>query len=160
MYSFDSSVFIELERFYPKDQNTKLWDIISNRMKDRTILISREVIEELNELGEWIDNDYPEAIIESTDNIQNIVSYLVNKYYNNDLTSLRIDNSVDPFVIAVAKEFNVSVVSLERINKTIVENPQLIYNPNLIPKIPNICHIEGIKHLDLISFLVEIGNFN
>ncbi len=44
-YSFDTDVFIELQR--SSSDNIRLWEILGRRMDSRDILVSREVVVEI-----------------------------------------------------------------------------------------------------------------
>ena len=160
-FSFDTSIFIEIERNYPRTRRPRLWEIIESRMDNQTILVSREVIEELNRgtsYDQWIEKDHLNCIIETDGDIQNILSELVNRYPN-WINPNSVQNNADPFVVAVALHTQSTVVSMEKINRALRDNPALLNNPDHPIKIPNLCHLESIEHLDLVEFLAEIGNF-
>ncbi len=84
-YSFDTNVFIELERNYKKEENPKMWDILEQKLSNLDIVISEEVIEELqrknpNSIGKWIKDNYGDCIVETSIEIQELVRKLVNRY--------------------------------------------------------------------------------
>lgn len=46
-YSFDTNVFIELERNYRREENPKMWDILEQKLTNAEIAMSEEGLEEL-----------------------------------------------------------------------------------------------------------------
>ncbi len=83
---------------------------------------------------------------------------LVNKYrgwVDPAFTSSR----ADPYVIAVARVNHGSVVTLERPNPFLREHPdQWVHQPTGL-KIPNICEMEHVPHLNFVDYLVATGTF-
>jgi len=154
-------VFIDIKRNYPRKSNNKLWEIIEDKMNNNEIFISKEVLIELNRgsdgLNEWL-NIYPDNIVESVEEIQNYVIYLVNKY-EEWIDPISTINQADPYVIALANYLKGSVVTQERINRHLNEEPKHIISQPHALKIPNVCCIENIEYFDLVGILVEIGNF-
>lgn len=162
IYSFDTNVFIEIKKNYPKESNKRLWDIIETRLNNREIVASKEVLEELkkgtDDLGKWL-NKYPKSIIESYEAIQDYVGYLVNKYSGWIDTNSTM-NQADPYVIAVGNYYKGIVVTQEKLHRYIDENLDQIKLQAHSLKIPNICKLENVRCLDLVGFLVEIGDFS
>ena len=69
-YSLDTSVFIEIERFYTGSNLKMLQDFIEAKLKSKEILVSKLGIEELQKKGSGeyfckLLKSYPESIIES-----------------------------------------------------------------------------------------------
>ncbi len=163
VFSFDSSIFIHMKRDYPRDkkQNLRLWEIIEERMETRYILITKEVVEELkrgtDDLASWIKN-YPECILESTDDIQDIVGRISNRFpgWVNALTE---ENQADPYVIAIAQLHDGKVITQEKIHFHLDQNPEQIANQPHALNIPNVCKLLNIEYNHLMGFITEIGKF-
>jgi len=103
---------------YYKD-NSKLREIIAERMQNGDILISREVIAEIrlggDELKNWV-RENASAIVETDEEIQAEFTRLVNQYPGwVDPNSPK--NLVDPYVIAVAIIHEGVVVTQEKQRK-------------------------------------------
>ncbi len=160
-YSFDASIFISMKRNYPRDLHTKLWNIIEEKMREGIILISEEVVIELkngnDELTTWID-DYSNCIIKTDEKIQNILTFLINKYSGWIDPNLTQDRA-DPFVIALAKNLGSTVVTGEIRNIFLEKKPEQWINQPHALKIGNVCDMEKIRCIDLLTFVVEIGTF-
>ena len=155
IFSFDANVFIDMKKYYPRESNNKLWEIIEDKMNNYEILISKEVLIELKRksdgLSKWL-NKYQDNIIESVEEIQYYVIYLVNKYQGwidpNSTT-----NQADPYVIALADYHKGAVVTQEKIHRHLNENPDQIPNQPHALKIPNICNLENIAYFDILYFV-------
>ena len=122
-------------------------------------MISKVVIRELEkkdkEMSEWIKKINKDTIMEQGQKGNEILTQWAKKYPKRiDPDSTKIN--ADPFVIALAKEHKISVLSNEQRNLQSLNN----LNPRSVTantKIPEICKLEGILHLDLPQFLVRVG---
>ncbi|MHA1770211.1 MAG: DUF4411 family protein [Candidatus Thorarchaeota archaeon] len=147
-YSFDTSGFINpFRRYYVPDVFPQLWDMINRLIEDGTIVASKEVFIELgvkdDDLLHFVSNR-PSLFIELDDIQQAIVGEIVNSYKKLvDPNSTK--NNADPYVIALAEVFNLTVVSYERPGNQ--EHP----------KIPYVCQQRGVKHINFIEFLRDEG---
>lgn len=161
-FSFDTNVFIEIERYYPRNENQKFWQILENKLAEKEILISEEVIEELQiknpkSIGKWLKDNYPECIIDTFE-IQEQVRNLVNKYkgWIDPNSTL---NKADPYVIAIALHYKIPVVTEEKMNQYLLTHINMIREQAHALKIPNICLLENIKYYNIVKYLVDIGSF-
>lgn len=68
-------------------------------------------------------------------------------------------NRVDPYVIAVALQNGIPVVSEEKINNYLVTHQNMLQEQAHALKIPNICLLEGIKYYNMMKYFIEIGSF-
>ena len=103
-------------------------------------------------------NKYQDNIVDSVEEIQNYVIYLVNKYQGWIDPNSTTDQA-DPYIIALADYHEGAVVTQEKIQRHLNEHPEQIPNQPHALKIPNICSLENIPYFDLVGFLVEIGDF-
>jgi len=158
-YSFDTDVFIELKR--SSSDNDRLWEILGRRMDSRDILVSREVVVEIQRgTDTLIDRirTHPRCIVETDNTIQKYVTKLVNKYLG-WVNPASTRNLADPYVIAVAGVHHGYVVTLERANQFLLEHPEQWANQTTGLKIPNICEMEHIPHLNSVDYLIATGTF-
>ena len=145
-YVLDSNVFINMQRHYPVDVFSSLWDIFGEIIDRGDAISCVEVFDELS-----IGNDYliqwakqrKDAFIFCDRNIQFTVRAILEKYPDL-ITSTRKANNADPFVVSVAKIKGYTLVS----DETYAGNGQPV-------KIPNICKAYGVRLLTFIEFLRE-----
>jgi predicted nucleic acid-binding protein len=161
-YTFDTNVFVSLHHKYRDKYFKEIWAYLEKLMKAKEILISREVIVELekgdDQLAKWIKK-IPECIVESNHEIQTIQKDIINRYPDwVDPNAINAPNTADPFVIAVAKQYNLTVVTQEGINYHHKEKPESLMQQQRSAKIPNICELEGVQWIDLLMFLFSKGN--
>jgi hypothetical protein len=147
-YVFDTNVFISLQRLYPPDIFNSLWEKIENLFEAKVIISSDEVIEEIEKgsdtLVDWAAKR-KKCFYPSDENIQLIVRDIL-KYFAPLVTSAKKTNAADPFVIALAKQFNCALVTDEKRGG----NDQS-------PKIPNICERYSIRCIKFFDFLREVN---
>jgi hypothetical protein len=142
----------------------EIWDFLKSLMEKKEILISREVVVELEKgndtLAKWIKN-IPNCIIESGHEIQTLQKEIINKYKGwVDPNATSSAHTADPFIIAIAKKYNLIVVTLEKINFQHKEKPDQLFQQIRQARIPNICELEGVQWIDLLMFLFKEGNLH
>jgi len=161
-YTFDTNVFVSLQHKYKDKYFKEIWVYLESLMKKKEILISREVIVELekgnDQLAKWVKK-IPECIVESDHDIQTIQKEIINKYPEwVDPNAINSPNTADPFVIAVAKHLKLIVITQEGINYHHKDHPESLMQQQRSAKIPNICELEGVQWMDLLMFLFTKGN--
>jgi len=124
-----------------------LWNLFNSLIQKGVVVASREVHVEISqkddELLKWV-NDRKGMFIEVDEKQQQIVSEIVNRFPTwIDPDSTR--NNADPYVIALAVQHNLVVVSNERGG-----------GPTK-PKIPFVCETYHVRHLRIDDFLREVG---
>lgn len=145
MYCIDTSAIIDMKEIYPIDVFPALWGKLESLLKERVILSPREVLKELeskdDDLLRWakthihfhnLDHEQEKIVKDIMGRFPNFVDY-------NKPTP-----EADPFVIALAKSYNLIVIAQEKRVK--------ISGPESKPKIPNVCdelNVEWIQLLDL-----------
>ena len=143
-YCIDTCAILDLWfRRYPRDVFPALWKRIEELISQGKIIAPKQVKEELkqksihvfnwvkNRRGMIIDNE-PEQI-ECAKKIQNDFKGLVDP--------LKTRTAADPFLIALAKVRNWTVITTESVSL----RPER-------PKIPNVCRKLGIECIDLVTF--------
>lgn len=143
-YVFDSNIFIGLERRQPRDLYPSVWKKLDELMDNGTIISSMEVLDELStgddDLLIWAKNK-KESFLPSDVSLQQ----RVRKILAEDRTLVeggKKKNNADPFVIALAQEKSCIVVTEETRSG----------NPNVAPKIPDICEKYGIPYINFVGF--------
>jgi predicted nucleic acid-binding protein len=145
-YVFDANIFINLQRRQPIDLYKPLWEIISNLMRNGTIISSAEVLDEINrgndELKAWV-KQREDCFIESDTEIQLYVREIL-KQDHGLVDGGKKNNCADPFVIALAKLREAKVVT--------EESPS---SNEIAPKIPDVCRKHGVEYLNFVDFMRE-----
>ena len=150
-YSVDTSTFIKSwTEYYPIDIFQTFWKNIESLCSDQILVSPEEVLRELkvqekDTLYKWaktkeslqypLDVKLQEAVREVIDSCPS----LVNVYKQR--------SGADPFVIALAKITNATVVSEEKPRKS-SSDPL---------KIPDACQLMGIKHFRVADLIREQG---
>ena len=159
IYSFDSNIFIDMKKKYQRGKHDKLWERIEILMIKEEIIVSKQVVIELERkddgLASWIKT-YPNCIIDDELEIQSAVTLLVRKYIGwiDPHSTL---NKADPYVIAAAIYKNGTVVSSEgggALNSHFTTVDRMLKQAHAI-KIIDVCDKENVKWVDLVGFLVE-----
>ncbi len=159
VYSFDSNIFISMRKKYPRENHGSLWEKVEELLNNQEILVSREVIEELEDVDDglvrWLKG-FKTCIIDNEKEIVSYVSELVNKLPG-WVDPLSTKNKADPYVIALARWKNGTVVTQEG-NGTL--NPHHINLKRMVEqsssvKIIDVCQLEGIPWLDIVGFLSQ-----
>ena len=157
IFSFDTSIFVEIERYYIRSENTKLYNLLCKEILARRILVSEEVKHELskkkkknglNKLDE-LKVQPEQTNISIQDRVKEIQERFP-KYV--DFSSTK--NQADIFVIALALQNNCSVVSNEKANIESLKSMKAEH-VNSKTKIPILCHLLGIKHFTFTQFVAS-----
>ena len=150
-YSFDTSAFLEgWVRSYPPDLFPSLWAKIEQLVDDGILVASEEVMEDLGKKDDdvlaWVKKRR-HMFRPLTEEIQKAVSEILGEEKFERLVDSRTDRSrADPFVIALAKVENHTVVTEEKNIGTPAR-----------PKIPIVCKHFGIPCIKLLQFIREQG---
>lgn len=120
-----------------------LWDFISNQIRNRRILATFLVKEELevqkDELVDYVKK-YDNLFVLPTTEEQKMVKNIINHpNFSHWASGLR--NKADPFVVALAKTANLKVVTYE--------------NPQSPKRIPAACREFRVEYITFLDFLRE-----
>ncbi len=143
-YSFDTDVYITIWRHsYPRDVFIKLWEDLEKMIKEGVIISSATVLVELSRQRDEIHEFFrqvPHLFVEPDEEEQNYVRNLINHQdFNKWGLSSSEKHLADPYVVALAKVHNLSVVTFETHHQT-----------NSIPHVCAILDIKCMKYLDLL----------
>lgn len=146
-YSIDTSAFLEAwVRNYPKDVFPTIWDQMELAARNRILRASDEVLRELERKEDgahsWMKS-HPEMLVPFDSSIELHVSAIMQRYPR--LVDTKKGRSGgDPFVIAVARLQNLTVITAE--NQT---------GKLDVPRIPDVCADLGIRCIRMIEFFRE-----
>ncbi len=149
-YCFDSSAFINSWRIHYRPSTfNKLWEKLGGFIEQGSILIPDEVKKEIkagnDELTVWFKNFDSYAIAPTTEQIE-IVTDIVNKYPLVSQYRKPRPFHADPFVVALGKLTETTVVTYERKNGS-SENPS----------IPDLCEEYKVKCCTISDFFEKQG---
>lgn len=141
-YSVDTSALLEAwVRAYPPDVFSNLWRRFERLIADGRFLASDEVLRELNkkedDLYSWAKAQ-PGLFIPLDEVLQVRVIEINNQFSSLTDTPTVMRGAADPFVIALAAERNLAVVTAERSKPT-------------RPRIPDVCRALGIECITLVE---------
>jgi predicted nucleic acid-binding protein len=146
-YIFDTNIWIDLDwRKIPRDSFPSLWEKIEAGVANGTVFTLDMVYDELqatakkdDRLAKWIREQRaacPEFVLDSTADVQTIAIGLINKH--------KLQNNADPFLVAAAKEHNLTVVCHEKLMKQ-----------NEKPRVPNLCQELGVPCIALLDMIKQ-----
>lgn len=146
-FSVDTSGWLDgWQRHYPPDVFPTLWKKIEEEIERKTIFSSEEVYIELakkaDDLHGWIQA-HKQMLVPSEERIQLRVGELLGKYPRL-VDTLKNRSAADPFVIAVAVEKRLTLVTGE------------IGGSAERPKIPYVCGIEDIRCISFLEMIREL----
>lgn len=148
-YSIDTSSLIWAWRFaYPRERFPSVWAHIENLVRSGDLKASPMVLAELerqeDDLHTWAAAK-PEMFIDLDDAQQQEVREIMAAHAG--IVQPGEDRvNADPFVIALARCRGLAVVSEERRSG----------NPNT-PKIPNVCAARGVRCVNLLGLMGDLG---
>ena len=149
-YCFDTdTIASSWRRYYRPSSFEVLWERLGAMLIDRTILIPEEVRKEIgagkDDLVSWIKKNGGKPV--SIDDAQlKIVAEIVNKYPAVSQYKKPRPNLAHPFVVAVAKIYNLEVVTFEGNNGSTTN-----------PAIPNLCAEYGVPCCSMPDFFEKEG---
>jgi hypothetical protein len=148
-YSIDTSSLIWAWRFaYPRERFPSVWAQIENLILSEDLKASPMVLIELerqdDDLHAWAEAK-PQMFVDLDDPQQQEVREIMET--NTGIVQPGEDRvNADPFVIALARCRGLVVVSEERRSG----------NPNT-PKIPNVCAARGVRCVNLLGLMADLG---
>lgn len=143
-YCIDTSSLIDLwRRAYPRDVFAGLWKNIENLVAQGRLIAPREVKRELakrdDALLKWANSH--RHMFKSLDAQQAALVKQIQGKFPKLVDPNKETPDADPFVVALAISRGFLVVSSE-----------IPANPGADPKIPDVCKVYKVVHLDLLEF--------
>lgn len=163
MYLLDSNIYINFyDRYYRKDFFPTFWLNFANILNSNVVIPKIVVLENYQDIWfkKWLDNNYTKSLIDhktyATEWVD-VIKHIQNSPYYKDsaLTSEKgwaNDKIADPWLIAIAKKMNYTIVTDE------VKNVNLnLANPSKNAKIPDVCQQLGVRCISMNQFFEEIS---
>lgn len=148
-YSIDTSALIDLKPYFPHIF-TSLWKNLENLISQKRLIAPREVLEELkkkdDELLKWAKGH--RQIFKNLDNEQMNQMRNILKDFPKFVDTDKTTPEADPFVIALAMSEGCTVVASEK-------PVNLNANPDVRPRIPDVCEKRNVKCITLEEFFRE-----
>jgi Domain of unknown function (DUF4411) len=165
-YCLDTSVYIEAHRlYYAFDIAPPFWKALSRLAKDGIIIspeaVYRELVGGKDELKQWAKENHQTMFIEPdskvSDAYRQIADFANNRYQAQHWISEFLKGA-DPWVIAQAKAYDLTVVTMEGEKKTEEVDKSTRRFVGEI-KIPNMCNHFGIKFISTFELVrrLKIG---
>lgn len=150
-YSIDTSALVDWwVRYYPPASFPTLVTHVEALIAAGDLRASREVLDELQRqddgLHEWA-KDQQDFFIEDGDAVQDAVTALMDKYFNEEKPDKGIDGA-DPFVIGLA-------MTAANPPLTVVTGEKAGSKEN--PKIPYVCKAEGVPCIPFLGLIQAEG---
>lgn len=148
-YSLDTSALLDgWRRYYPPDVFPRLWDGLDELIESGDLRASEEVLHELSKkddaVFDWVE-ERPDLFIPTTEPVQReAMGILANHKKLVDTRPRR--SSADPFVIAVARVHDATVLTGELPTHSLTR-----------PKIPDVCEDLEIEWTNLLGLCREEG---
>lgn len=148
-YSIDTSAILDgWRRYYPPDVFPIIWEKLGELIHISELKAIEEVLYDLEKkddhVYEWARNQ-PQLFVPIDDQIQIEVSNILQQY-EKLIDTRKNRSSSDPFVIALAKIHQVTVVTGERPTNNLNK-----------PHIPDVCNELGIRSINLLHLIREQG---
>jgi hypothetical protein len=147
-YSVDTSALLDAwVRYYPPDVFDTLWKRLDSLASKGRLLAIDEVRRELEKrddgLHRWLVAR-PSMIVTLDGAIQKRAKPIINRFPSLTNTKSVMSGSADPFVIALAQEQKLTVVTAEKSKPT-------------KPRIPDVCDALGVPCITLVEMFREEG---
>ncbi|MCE5294476.1 MAG: DUF4411 family protein [Chlamydiales bacterium] len=165
-YCLDTSVFTEAHRrYYGFDIAPGFWVALENNIINGKIVSSMYVKKEIeqgkDQLVTWIKSTGGSLFVEPdgfiSENMRIVANFIENNYGNIAFKSAFLGNA-DPWVIAQAKAYELTVVTAEARNQN--ENESINKDSQKINgkiKIPNVCERLNVPWIDTFELLRRLN---
>jgi hypothetical protein len=149
MYSFDTSALMDgWVRSYPPDVWPSLWHRVEQLAAEGSVVVTEEVFRELgkkaDDLHEWVKARPSMIVAVDADHIARVKSYL--SRWPRLVDSKKNRSGADPFVIALAEQRNIAVVTGENATGSLIR-----------PRIPDVCDQIHVRHTTFLGMVREQG---
>lgn len=146
-YSLDTSAFLDAwTRYYPVDVFPTIWGQMDRAARDGTLFASDEVLRELGKKDDgahdWM-KARPEMVLRLNAEIEAYVREIMDRYPRL-VDSKKGRSGGDPFVIAVARANDLTIITGENATRKIEA-----------PRIPDVCEDMGIRWIRMLDFFRE-----
>ena len=148
-FSLDTSALIDAwVRHYPRDVFPAIWSLMESAVANREIFVVDEVVQELkrkdDDLARWVRSQAG-IIVSIDDNIQQRVVNIMSAH-SRLVDSRKNRSGCDPWVIALAQDRGLTVVTAEKASGNILK-----------PKIPDVCQALQIPCIEVVEMFRRQG---
>lgn len=145
-YCIDTSSFIESwNRRYPRDIFPSFWTRLADTIDKQLVIAQQLVVEEIanqdDDLHEWVKQQ-EKLLVSFDEEVQQVASGILAKYPR--IVGAHQKFGADPFVIALAKQKGLTVVTEEQGGN------------HRKPKIPFICQNIDVRCINILEFIREM----
>lgn len=146
-YSLDTSGILDAwTRHYPPDVFPTIWEHMDKAARTGVIFVIDEVMRELERKEDgalkWV-KARTQMVVPIYDQIQQHLVNIMGKY-SRLVDSKKNRSGCDPWVIALALERHLTVVTSEKASTTLLK-----------PKIPDVCKDLGLPCIEIVDFFRE-----
>jgi hypothetical protein len=163
-YLLDTNIYIDAyDRYYRNEYFPTFWEKFEITLNEHVVIpkVVKDEITKSDWFHEWLDSNFQDDILNHkvyAEQWQAILDFIKSSGLYKDralsaqVTGWANENIVDPWLVAIAKEENLIVVSEE------IRNPNLDKgNPIKSAKVPDICDRQGVRCIGRNEFFGEIG---
>jgi hypothetical protein len=148
-FSLDTSGLLDAwVRYYPPDVFPAIWSLMDAAVKKGDIFVIDEVVQEVKRkddgLLEWIKR-HEDMIVAIDDSIQRHVLEIMSRH-GRLVDSRKNRSGCDPWVIALARERGLTVVTAEKASRNLAK-----------PKIPDVCLDFNVPCIEIIDLFRQQG---
>ena len=159
IYCFDTSAFIRINRFYPREIFSDLWEELESLIKSGYLFSHQICLEEIRPktskpdfLGEWV-KDKTSIFKNITERQVKIVTEILEKFPGL-IDYKKEKDEADPWIIALAKE-EIEKRDLFSEEREIILVSEESTRSSI--KIPAVCREYGVNHKTLFEFFQDMG---
>jgi len=158
-----NSLITPYKMYYPFDFAKKFWDQLFERIENQDVIVLDLVKDELikgdDDLSEWISKINHELVLdriqpEIISNYKEVLDYLQTSglYLEKALTNWSNAHIADPWLIASARKYGLTVITLEKPNAGLKES-----NKAGSAKIPDVCNAFDVPCKDLFYMMRSLS---
>lgn len=149
LFSIDTSALVDAwVRHYPPDVFPAVWSLMDSATRNGDILAIDEVARELerkdDDLLKWVKEREHMIVPIDADIQRRVVEIMSN--HGRLVDSRKNRSGCDPWVIALAQERQLTVVTAEKASGNLVK-----------PKIPDVCQVLGVPCIEVIELFRRQG---
>jgi hypothetical protein len=148
-FSLDTSGLLDAwVRHYPPDVFPAVWSLMDSAVRKGEIFVIDEVVQELERkddgISAWV-RDHDNMIVPIDDGVQRRVAEIMSRH-GRLVDSRKNRSGCDPWVIALAQERGLTVVTAEKPSRSLAR-----------PKIPDVCQDLGLPCIEIIDLFRQQG---
>ncbi|MFC5631227.1 MULTISPECIES: DUF4411 family protein [Streptococcus] len=163
MYLLDANIYLNFyDRYYKVQFFPSFWNKLPSILNSKVIIPDVVISENYQSsfLSEWLKQNYLKEIINHKDYVADwgsVLNYISESDVYSDGALMgdkgwAHERIADPWIIAIAKAENLTVVTSETSNVSLNSK-----NPSKNPKIPDVCKELEVRCIDMNTFFEEVN---